>query len=520
VPKGTFYQLDEYYSVQNEFPQTYGISKWGLPNNATPERKAQALQLRAYLMFYDQLLANFFSQLYNAKKLFSLDATLTQTYFSQYLADIKDIEDVYKSVVDTDTGKDVTLSEALNPELAVPKDTSNDNQHHILIESQDTFYDRRNRFLDHLLARFSESFTDYVLMLYTSSGQSKQKNKSKLIKDKITFLQEYPAISSSRGKAFNYLEDTWDKHDGNVSGLEKRVARLTGIENYNYRNLFCIKEIVINTEEVDGKNKYTFTAAGNSNDLISVCLYDTYPVAETMVNKVYEHISVKARYTIDDKTPAKLFVQLKDDNGCIIAKSRSFFTKETTAQAFIDDMIAKYTPGCDGESMFLIEHLLLRPYFGAKPEEPATAEDTYKLMQVFLGKDCNFCGNEDPYSFKVSVLLPFWPDRFKDMDFRRYFEKTMRTEAPAHISLKICWISFTSMMRFQKLFKAWLEALRHYKKVIILEYDKKNELRKAGNDLIEFLGEIHSEYPEARLHDCDTGVTNPVMLGKTVLGTF
>jgi hypothetical protein len=49
---------------------------------------------------------------------------------------------------------------------------------------------------------------------------------------------------------------------------------------------------------------------------------------------------------------------------------------------------------------------------------------------------------------------------------------------------------------------------------------KDNKLREANNKMVSFLATVHSEYPEARLHDCDTGVTNPVMLGNTVLGTF
>lgn len=37
---------------------TYGIGAAGLPQSASPARKALAKQLMAYLMFYDQLLAN------------------------------------------------------------------------------------------------------------------------------------------------------------------------------------------------------------------------------------------------------------------------------------------------------------------------------------------------------------------------------------------------------------------------------------------------------------------------------
>ncbi|MEL6358303.1 MAG: hypothetical protein AAFQ37_15420, partial [Bacteroidota bacterium] len=55
--------MGDYYSIQQEFPTVYGIGPGDLAPSATAERKAQALQLQAYLTFFDQLLANYFAQL-------------------------------------------------------------------------------------------------------------------------------------------------------------------------------------------------------------------------------------------------------------------------------------------------------------------------------------------------------------------------------------------------------------------------------------------------------------------------
>src|SRR6185436_13771689 len=56
-------KIGAYRSVQEQFPMTYGIGPAGLPQSASRERRAQAKQLKAYLLFYDQLLANYFTQL-------------------------------------------------------------------------------------------------------------------------------------------------------------------------------------------------------------------------------------------------------------------------------------------------------------------------------------------------------------------------------------------------------------------------------------------------------------------------
>ncbi|HTL83246.1 MAG TPA: hypothetical protein VL651_16140, partial [Bacteroidia bacterium] len=66
---GEYKDIQNYYSIQEEFPLTYGISTPGLPATADTKRRAQAKQLKAFLLFYDQLLANFLSQLFHVKDL-------------------------------------------------------------------------------------------------------------------------------------------------------------------------------------------------------------------------------------------------------------------------------------------------------------------------------------------------------------------------------------------------------------------------------------------------------------------
>ena len=53
MPKGQFRaDLGEYFSIQNEFPLVYGIGEGGLPPSTSKKRKAQALQLKGYLLFF------------------------------------------------------------------------------------------------------------------------------------------------------------------------------------------------------------------------------------------------------------------------------------------------------------------------------------------------------------------------------------------------------------------------------------------------------------------------------------
>ena len=168
----------------------------------------------------------------------------------------------------------------------------------------------------------------------------------------------------------------------------------------------------------------------------------------------------------------------------------------------------------------MIEHILLRPRFQAPIVSGKSPEEIYKLMTVCLNEDCDSCGEIDPYSFQVSILLPYWTDRFSNLQFRKYFEKMIQTEAPAHIAVKVCWISFTAMKKFETVYKRWIEVLMEFSLHPYHDATIKNKYMKSSNDMIEFLTSVKSVYPKAHLHDCEEGTVNPVRLGSTVLGSY
>ncbi|MBI3509746.1 MAG: hypothetical protein HY064_03715 [Bacteroidetes bacterium] len=209
---GEYKDIQNYYSIQEEFPLVYGIGSPGLPSTATVQRFAQAKQLKGFLLFYDQLLADFLSQLFHVKDLFSMndaldtngDPVINKTYFSQSLVNIiPDALPLYMDPVN-----DAAIVQAF-------------------AENRDTFLQRRNRFLDHLMARFAESFNDYAMVVYKIDGP---KAPDDLIADKLAFLNNYPLISSARDTGFNYKSPCNIWSIDNISGLERRVSFLCGVD--------------------------------------------------------------------------------------------------------------------------------------------------------------------------------------------------------------------------------------------------------------------------------------------------
>ena len=89
-------QLKKYYSIINEFPAVYGLRDKELNPKASKLRKAQMKQLKAYLLLFDQLMANYNAQLANIRNVFSIDS-IDKTYFSKVPTDISGLEEILKS---------------------------------------------------------------------------------------------------------------------------------------------------------------------------------------------------------------------------------------------------------------------------------------------------------------------------------------------------------------------------------------------------------------------------------------
>jgi hypothetical protein len=172
--------------------------------------------LKAFLLFFEQILANYLSQLAHIKNLFSWEnEDKIRTYFTQMVTEIASYEELYVYDDQIHKGK---LEE--------------------IIEDTEIALERKNTFLDHLMARFAESFKRYDALMY-SLFEDKAANL--LITDKKLFLQEYPAISANRGKAFNYR---YPSEMGNVSGLAHRISRLLGFDSY-YRPHLANQQIKV-----------------------------------------------------------------------------------------------------------------------------------------------------------------------------------------------------------------------------------------------------------------------------------
>jgi hypothetical protein len=396
IPEGNFRNLEDYTPIQYSFPLTYGIGPDGLPSQASSLRQAQAKQMKAYLMVFEQHLSNAFAQLAHTADLFSLDSATKRTYFVHELSDA--LIKGYSDIID-----------GLN------KDGLEG-----LTETLPEFHERRNRFLDHIMARFGEQFSEYALLLTNLEGR--QVALDQLIKDKIFFLKAYPNISHNRGKASNYTKPP--ALPGNGPGLKKRVSLLLGYPDLTF---------FWSTSKEPNVFKVTHYELKDQNGTIWMTGELTLDITDKKENKAIQKafeiiISQMSRlqaYQIVTDTD-QFRLQLKDKNGDPLGQPPKLFKTKTETQAFMDKLLN----WSSNERAIVVEHLLLRPKFPGDALYPACTEGS-----------CKTCGDEDPYSFRLTFVMPAWTAPFDtNLDARDFAERTFRQETPAHLLGKICWV--------------------------------------------------------------------------------
>ena len=524
VPVGTYRDLGAYTSIQNDLPETYRVGRNRVPASASILRKAQAQQLKGYLLHFDHILTNSMAQLANLKNLFGWSNGNMSSYFSPTLSKegIFDLENLY--------GNFATLTTKLSE----------------IVESPETKIERKGAFLDHLAARFAENLTEYSRLMRTLYAETEQQ--IQIIADKQRLLARYPEASAQRLKAFDYripqFVEKWDSDENltaiqrllrnNITGFQKRTYSLLGFDSWHRQQLAGHRLLVEEVVEL-GQIKYWFilkNVAQSANLFESIKCPNKQDI-EALLDDAFDIGS-----DIENFNQATLALE-QDCKG--IKNPIGALTNLSVLQEVVD-YFKRYA---HIEGFHVVEHLLLRK---------RTKDDDFMPIQLHKNNDpCDCPEVKDPYSFRISVYLPSWSKRFKKIRFRQHIEKVLREECPAHIFPKICWISHEQMVDFEKTYTAWLDVLKQLPKgECCLDVKGKKDAcinRQRGGltplpptllsvapalktldeqyrdtlkDLIDLMHQVDNVFPTARLHSCDeTDGDNPeISLDNTSLGTL
>ncbi len=201
--KQFFDSLEDYHSIQNDFPQNYNLNE-DLLNSKLPESLAtRTKQFKTYLIFFERVMIDYLHKLRHITALLSLkqkSETVENELerLKKYFPEIDHLQLVDENVwkeIDSSAG-DVSIK-----------------------------LTQKNKILDHLLARFASSYTP------VAHGTDEVENLTKGLHVKTSILKEIPTITSERGLGLPVSRegDIWD--NDLISGFQKRVYRLLGIND-------------------------------------------------------------------------------------------------------------------------------------------------------------------------------------------------------------------------------------------------------------------------------------------------
>jgi len=412
VPAGEYMQLEDYFPVTESLPKCYGVSqRFGLPANADALRKAQALQLKGYLLFFEQILADYLVQLNHIKELFSFDNSIQQTCFTRVLTELDGLQNLLLDLNNVGADHFDQIKQAFAKSLQQ------------LAEPTELFQHRRNTFLDHLLARFSEDMSEYQALSHWLTPDGVE---DRLISDKISLLKdgEYSAISSGRGKGYDYSQaDVWDT--ANVSGTERRVSRLLGFTNAS-RHILATDLVVCETVmEIDPKTKIATPKKNLNGQILNVIkLNDPDEQSQVLLTSVEvidgccsEKLMMAMLVAADNPLNFQLKEELKrgnrknaavlgafwfelwdgsDMNTAVLLANSPVFDTQQARDICFKKLQAVMANIDSNEGLHLVEHILLRPKFDlATDEADQTIAVSFPLIcldacDVQLDKDTDY----------------------------------------------------------------------------------------------------------------------------------
>ena len=485
VPKGQSLEVKEYYSIQNQFPNTYGIGHYGLPCDAPLERKGQAKQLKGYLLVFEQLLADFFSQLNHVKDLFSIASDLENTYFFQYLNE--SVPNVKALLKNGGEGGAPGLSDCVGYKAGL-KD---------LVHSQDPYLNRRNRFLDFLLALYGEEVLPDSVNSYSCFAKSMEERERDLIVAKTRLLNHLVVASRDRGKAFDYLKAWGDK---NIAGMLVKIRILLGMPPY------------ANYMISDALAKYGVKASGGANSPIRKeedPLVDSSYIEKNSLSidtgSMADECSGISEKDVLNKSG---IFNLRNLNTCFlcygenvenyrIVKSRCekyyivYFVCPLTSGKYqklfefykfleacwfvllVIKIIKEIKKGI--ENIFVLELNLLRHYDGGDQSvfninEEMCLENNQRAIELKLG-------------YSIAVVYSFCPcSKEKNTEYRGFVEQTVLSNTPAHVKAYIIQLNPHQMLIFEMIHKDWIKEMGQQKR-------DSNRMAAASRKILSFLKE-------------------------------
>lgn len=389
--KGTYRDLDRYFSFQNLFPKAYRLGVDSLPDTASKLRRAEWLQLKAYLSFFDQLLADYLSHIDSFLDLLSVEPSDGETcgdvYFHKHILD-SEVDSISAVLLDY-------------PDYKVPDD------------DPDRSISRKSQVMNHLLSRFSDSFAEFSALSFVKSSEYFSFRET--VEDKKRFLKDYPIISSRRSSGMDFTLGL------QVTGAERRILRKIGVNDPENRtkladgDLFGI-HIIEHNLLAPFTNEGVFLEVAREEGL-AVLVDDPYTFHVTVAAPGWTELSLNPTFrghvekVIREELPAHLSVKI-----CWLSRS-TMAVLEDALESWMDFLANYYyRPGDDNwdKGYDFITYKVsaaLSTFFNVYPEAIIAPDETFDFDDNLPMYDFTHLGSRDKDEFDDEIRpedLPYY----------------------------------------------------------------------------------------------------------------
>jgi len=418
--QSVYRDLGRYYSIQHFFPAIYGIGLEGLSKNASDARKAQAKQLKGYLLFFEQILANYLAQLGNISHFFS--PSEKQTYFTQTLDDVPGIQDLLHP------GYLAALS---------PKNESDE---------------RKEAVIDHLLARFNLPLLPYPVTLFQQlyGGITSLEWKTALFKKLPALL--YTRIQAEAGgyhetlRQFLYMQR--EQGERLTAVFDTSHLSTTNEHPPEEFTLHADDEILHVVSEIPPDQEgYYF-----GHQPLNILRYGIDPAHYRFVNgyllykgpkqRIWQAVAKHDTNEAADTAREQIIRHLKD----ISIQSEGFYVVEHTLlkPLFTERVYGYRIKNRDGVLLEEKQHLTFQEREAAVPALKANEQIEFFVMATpwHVLPDTFF-------RFNITIVLSGWPARCQFPEFRKFTQSLFRDLTPTQYRLNFRWLGVNEMRRFE-----------------------------------------------------------------------
>lgn len=406
VPEGKPKDIYKHDSVQNDFPDCYAINQFGVAAGETERRKAQATQLKAYLLLFDEVFGRGLKELENAPNLLDIHSGLVAETFVHFE----------------------------EPELEWQK----------LVKDEDEpdsrrFLRERKRWADMLEQVYGEDSNPAWLNAYNFYEDSEAEQ----LERRFRFLSRIPEWGRDRFKGIDLTRN----FPGNVPGIKSYISTLLGFYIYEERPVINVFPFY-NLKLVEDDRFYNFQGHVLSHNLVpEELLKEEYMERIPLMDKEFTD---RDYHVLRERLPLLHYNLLFEGlfRGGIRQESYRvlnlplhpdrllvFFHAQRKEWINLGRFVSRQevieTANCLRRFLVMLNR---------------KSETLYVVEHLYLGTGENLT---------VTVVFPGWSARMADARFREVCEELVCSRLPAHLQIRFRWFSPREMWRFEQAYYNW-----------------------------------------------------------------